>query len=200
VFSTHDVDIDAHAPTGKLSHIVVAMYDAYRAKFADVWNDGMTKADTVKLFESRLDPGWIFKKTRFNPVKYIKKIDGVEHEINLHGSVRVGSRLEEENYYCWHDMIGMHWYGDGIRSLAYSPTRKVFEAAKNTGLPMPFTFCIHVTVEGKSCMFYSWEELVKVSGISIHKLKSIAVVRGRGKFAIDCDSHKYKRKPIVFDL
>ncbi|ABT14802.1 hypothetical protein NY2A_B403R [Paramecium bursaria Chlorella virus NY2A] len=195
IFSSHEIDIDSHAPKSPLMR---AINDAYKLK-CDQPN--MTYDDIKAFFELRIGPGWTHTPGwSYNRREYVFEHNGVKTSIGLNDG---GISISDDTP----GLPGMYLSWSGIHYTLFSqrtPGRKIARAILDLGLTkISWNILknrkIIVSIHGKTDTFYNWYELSDVSEISVQKLRKISTKNGRD-FFINFDAHTYKRKPISFEL
>jgi len=198
VFSSHKIDIDSYAP--KNAPIITAMNDAYRYQCSQtgmstnspdiIWDNIVSHENTLGLFESKLGPEW-----KMEPGIYHTLIDDIKYRVNLYnGTITIGDDFDSH--------ISIKLSNPTRFSSSLRMSRNVVKAALRMGLPLtiPHVLKINIKMNGNTDTFYTWDELIGVSGMSAAKLRKMAETTGYREYYINFDAHTYKRKPISFTL
>ena len=217
VQTSHPMDIDAYAPSGTFTEAITAIYKALCHQTEQfgiltangiAWHRRVTRDEMAVVFGESLGPSWTIHKENERYECYFKVHDGVTARARM----LQGMELSYQNqtafisigpYTCFN-------YMGPEPATAYGPrgslTRKLMEVMipfneYSMLLPvrMRCQFSIKIRIHDQDHVFVSWHELSALSGISVQKLRSMAVSVRRGVI-IDFGKNTYKRKPITFQV
>ncbi|ABT15631.1 hypothetical protein FR483_N346L [Paramecium bursaria Chlorella virus FR483] len=214
IHASHRIDVDSYAPVSGFVSVFKAAYDALLEKSKTfghitdsgvVWDNYVSYADMTKVFEASLGSSW----SNDSSLKlYYTMIDGVTARAKMFGGLEL-SYKGQKSYVTIGLFSSFRYEGEGPalkRGAKGSLQRRLMDAM------VPFhryyflgpvrmreRFHIRVKLDGEYYVFVSWQELSSLSGISIQKLRDMAVPVFNGMF-IDFEKQTYRKKLVSFSV
>ena len=215
VHTSHRIDVDSYAPTTGFVSIFKAAYDALVEKTkclghvtdtgVVVWDNYVSYADMTKVFESSLDSSW----SNDSRLKlYFTTIDGVSARAKMCGGLELSYKGQKS--YMTIGLFSSFRYEGEVPASKRGPKGNLQRRLVDAMVPfhryyflgpvrMRERFHIRVKLGGVYYIFVSWHELSSLSGISVPKLRDMAVPVSNGMF-IDFEKQTYRKKPISFSV
>ena len=212
--ASHRIDVDSYAPATGFVSVFKAAYDALVEKSKTlghvtdsgiVWDNYVSYADMTKVFEASLGSSWSFDKRL---QLYFTTIGEVSAMAKMCGGLEL-SYKGQKSYMTIGLFSSFRYEGEypvSKRGIKGNLQRMLMEAM------IPFhryyflgpvrmreRFHIRVKLEGIYYIFVSWQELSSLSGISIPKLRDMAVPISNGMF-IDFEKQTYRKKLVSFSV
>lgn len=215
IHMSHRINVDSYAPSVGFVSVFKAAYDALVAKSRTtghmtdtgvvMWDNYVSYADMTKVFEASLDSSWS-KDTKLN--LYHTEIDGVSARVKMCGGLELSYKGQKS--YMTIGLYGSFRYeGEdpaSKRGVKGSLQRRLMDAMVPfhryyflSPVRMRERFNIRVKMAGVYYTFVSWQELSSLSGISIQKLRDMAVPISQGMF-IDFEKQTYRKKLVSFSI
>ena len=212
--ASHHIDVDSYAPATGFVSVYKAVYDAlveksktlgYVTDSGVVWDNYVSYADMTKVFEASLGSSWSADSSL---KMYFTTVDGVSARVKMCGDLEL-SYNGCKSYLTIGLFSSFRYEGEwpaSKRGMKGSLQRRLMDAMVPfhryyflAPVRMRERFHIRVKMEGMYYIFVSWQELSSLSGISIRKLRDIAVPISNGMF-INFEKQTYRKKLVSFSI